>query len=77
MTDRVKSNDNNFVDTHEVFFSTVLLQTFHTKELDLGFLPDVSVTLITERSDWKGEYEMTARVTSNDNKLVGTHKIFG
>ena len=51
MTDRVKSNDNNFVDTYEVFFSTVLLQTFHTQELVLGFLLDVSVTLITERSD--------------------------
>ena len=52
MTDRVKSNDiKELAYTHEAFLDAIILRTFHTEELDLCFFLDVSVTLITKRSD--------------------------
>ncbi len=52
MTDRVKSNDiKELAYTHEAFLDANILRTFHTEELDLCFILDVSITLITKRTD--------------------------
>jgi hypothetical protein len=37
--------------THEAFLDATVLQPFHSKDFDLGFLCGISFTLITDRSD--------------------------
>jgi hypothetical protein len=52
MTDKVKINDiKELAYTHEAFLDANILRIFHTEELDLCFLLDVSIALVTKRID--------------------------
>jgi hypothetical protein len=70
------SNDDILVVRHEAHLHTTVLPSVHnfnTERFGLGFLRDVSVTLITEMSDWKRSIRDGRYIVMMILIIVGTH----